>query len=167
MINRENEHYKSYTETKRRMFRIVTVFLVISSIIFIIPNLSNDLDDYTKSVEFFESSKFNTIKREKGFTTLEDVELVITMQNGRKWTFTEQYDKYWEELGNPKNVGKKFTIYTKGFVDTNPSQVEIENEIVYNLQTSMPSKYLLLLLTAIFVVISVKDYRKQKTLKVM
>ncbi len=161
-MNTQINPYNSYRNSKRILFYRFTGFLVICCIFFVIPNLSNCLKDYTKSVGILESSRMNTTERNKGFAKIRDSELILRMQDGREWIFSEQYNKYWSELGNPNNVGKKYTIYSQGYVDSNPSQVEIENEIIYNLQTKHASKFLFILLTIICVIASINSYRKRK-----
>ena len=156
---------ESYWKTKRKLFYIFSGFLVICSIVFIIPSLSNNLNDYDKSIEVMKSSRIDYTERQKGFTTIKDSELVITMQNGREWTFSTEYSDYWKEIRDSSNVGKKFVIYTQGLLDSNPSQVEIENKIIYNLSTKNKSKYIILILTIISVTYSIFSYRKHNKQK--
>ena len=158
-------NYNSYLKTKRKLFYIFSGFLVIISIIFVIPNLSKDLKDYDKSVEVFKKSRINVTERQKGFSTIKDSELIITMENGREWTFSEQFENYWKEIGDSSNIGKTYIIYTRGLTDSNPSQIEIENKIIYNLGTLDKSKYLILILTFICSIFSIFDYRKYRKRK--
>jgi hypothetical protein len=160
MNNNYEKNYDVYKKTKRKIFYLFSGFLVICSIIFVIPSLSNNLNDYDKNIEVFKSSRINVTERKKGFSTTKEYELIIKMQNGREWIFSKQYDQYWNEIGDSSNVGKTFTIYTKGLTDSNPSQIEIDNKIIYDLRTLDTSKYLILILTFICSIISVIDYRK-------
>ncbi len=159
------ENYNSYLETKRKIFYIFSGFLVVISIFFVVPNLSKNLKDYDKNVEVFKKSRINNTETQKGFSTVKHTELIITMENGREWTFSEEFENYWEEIGNSRNDGKTYVIYTKGLIDSNPSQVEIENKIIYNLGTQDNSKYLILILTFICLIFSVFDYRNHRKKK--
>ena len=163
---KEEYYYNSYRKTKRKLFYLFSGFLVFCSVFFVIPSLSKNLKDYDKSVEVFKDSRINITERQKGFSTVKDSELIIEMQNGRKWTFNKQFEEYWKEIGNSNNRGKTYVIYTRGFTDSNPSQIEIENKIVYDLQTLDESKYLILILTFICSIFSIIDYRKHSKNKV-
>ena len=160
MNNNYEKNYESYLKTKRKIFYWFSGFLVIISIVFIIPSLSNNLNDYDKNVEVFKSSRINVIEIKKGFSSSKEYELIIKMQNGREWIFGKQYSEYWNEIGDSSNMRKTFTIYTQGLTDSNPSQIEIENKIIYNLRTLDTSKYWILILTFICSIFSVIDYRK-------
>jgi hypothetical protein len=149
----------------RILFDIFSIFLVVISIDFVIPSLSKNLKNYDKSVEIFKSSRVNIFEKGKGFSVVKDSELIITMQNGREWTFSPEYSDYWKKIGDSSNVGKKFVIYTQGLFDSNPSQVEVENKIIYNLSTKNQSKYLILFLTLISVTYSIISYRKHNKQK--
>ena len=159
------KNYNSFLETKRKIFYIFSSFLIVISIFFVIPNLSKNLKDYDKNVEVYKKSRINVTETQKGFATVKNSELIITMENGREWTFSDEFDNYWEEIGNSSNSGKTYVIYTKGLTDSNPSQVEIENKIIYNLGTQDNAKYLILILTFICVIFSVFDYRKHRKKK--
>jgi hypothetical protein len=160
MNNNYEKNYDSYIKTKRKLFYWFSGFLVIISIVFIIPSLSNNLNDYDKNVEVFKSSRINVTERKKGFSSTKEYELIIKMQNGREWIFGKQYNEYWKEIGDSSNLRKTFTIYTQGLTDSNPSQIEIENKIIYDLRTLDTSKYWILILTFICSIFSVIDYRK-------
>jgi len=165
MNNNYEKNYNLYKNTKRKIFYWFSGFLVLCSIFFVIPNLSKDLKDYEKNVEVFKSSRINVTERQKGFSSTKEYELTIKMQNGREWIFSKQYDQYWKEIGDSSNVGKTFTIYTRGLTDSNPSQVEIEHKIIYDLSTLDSSKHLILVLTFICLVFSIIDYRKYIKMK--
>lgn len=160
MNHNYEKNYDVYKKTKRKIFYWFSGFLVIISMVFIIPSLSNNLNDYDKNIEVFKSSRINVTERQKGFSSTKEYELIIKMQNGKEWIFDKQYDNYWKEIGDSSNEGKTFTIYTQGLTDSNPSQIEIENKIIYDLRTLDTSKYLILVLTFICSIISVIDYRK-------
>ena len=134
-------------------------FMFLLSIFFVIPNLSNNLSDYTKDTKIFKSSRIDTEERKKGFSTIEIETLILTMQDGTEWEFAEQYSEYWNELSDTSNVGKRYTFYSGNIVGLNPSQVEIENKVVFNLKTLHTSKYIILLITLGGVIISLIDYR--------
>ena len=159
------KNYNLFLETKRKIFYIFSSFLIVISIFFVISNLSKNLKDYDKNVEVYKKSRINVTETQKGFATVKNSELIITMENGREWTFSDEFDNYWEEIGNSSNSGKTYVIYTKGLTDSNPSQVEIENKIIYNLGTQDNAKYLILILTFICVIFSVFDYRKHRKKK--
>jgi len=165
MNNNYEKNYNLYKNTKRKIFYWFSGFLVLCSLFFIIPNLSKDLKDYEKSVEVFKNSRINITERQKGFSTIKNSELIITMQNGREWTFDEQFKKYWKEIGNSNNKGKIYVIYTRGLTDSNPSQIEIDHKIIYDLSTLDSSKHLILVLTFICLVFSIIDYRKYIKMK--
>jgi hypothetical protein len=160
MNNNYEKNYDVYKKTKRKIFYWFSGFLVLCSVVFVIPSLSNNLNDYDKNIEIFKSSRIKATERQKGFSSTKEYELIIKMQNGREWIFSKQYDQYWKEIGDSSNLGKTFTIYTKGLTDSNPSQIEIDNKIIYDLRTLDTSKYLILILTFICSIFSVIDYRK-------
>jgi hypothetical protein len=137
-----------------------TGFMLFISIFFIIPNLSNDLSDYTKNGEIYKSSKIEVTETKKLLSTKKKYTLVLTMENGSEWVFDSQFSDYWEKLKDTNNIGKKYTFYSGTLVGSNPSQVEIENKIVYNLRTLDKYKYFMLLLTLVGTVISLIDYCK-------
>lgn len=162
---RYEEYHNSYLKTKRKLFYIVSGIVFVFSIIFVVPGLSKDLNDYDKSVEIFKKSRIHVTERQKGFYTIKDYELIITMENGKEWTFNEQYNNYWKEIGDSSNVGKTYVIYTRGFTYSNPAQIEIENKVIYSLGTLDDSKYSLLILSFICFVFSFYDYRKYQKRK--
>jgi hypothetical protein len=66
-----------------------------------------------------------------------------------------EYLKYFEELKNNQNIGKSIKYYSRNNGETmNPSQVEIDGKIIYDLKERMKSKYILILLTIGFLTYS-------------
>ncbi|WP_298147520.1 hypothetical protein [Flavobacterium sp.] len=157
---RYEEYHNSYLKTRRKLFYIGSGLFFVFSIIFVVPDLSKDLNDYDKSVEVFKKSRIDVTERQKGFSTIKDFELIISMENGREWTFSEQYKNYWKEIGDSSNVGKTYIIYTSGYTYSNPAQVEIENKVIYSLGTLDDSKYSILVLSFICCIFSIYDYSK-------
>jgi hypothetical protein len=56
------------------------------------------------------------------------------MQNGREWIFTNNIMSI-ERNRRSQAICETFTIYTQGLVLIQPSQIEIENKIIYDLRT--------------------------------
>lgn len=138
-----------------------TGILIFCSIFIIIPNLSNNLSDYTKETKKFKNSRVDFGEKGKLLPKRPVHDLILTMEDGTEWKISSQYSEYWDELRNPKNVGKKFTFYSKTLLaHSNPSQIEIDNKVVYNLKTMNITKYMLLFITLIGCAISINDYRK-------
>jgi hypothetical protein len=138
-------------------FHFMTIVLVFGTIFFVIPNLSTDTKDYNSKTKIIESSRIDEEERTgKGFQKRVEYTLVLVMSDKTELKFSDsEYSKYFEELKSSKNFGEKIKYYSRNNGETmNPSQVEIDGKIVYNLKERMNSKYLLILLTIGFLTYS-------------
>lgn len=131
----------------------MTIFLVLGTSFFIIPNLSTNTKDYNSKTKIIESSRIDEEERiGKGF----EYTLVLVMSDKTELKFSDsEYLKYFEELKNNQNIGKSIKYYSRNNGETmNPSQVEIDGKIIYDLKERMKSKYILILLTIGFLTYS-------------
>lgn len=136
------------------------VFMLLMCIIYIIPDLFYSLENYSKTIEIYENSRTDSILKRRRFAERLEYELVLVMKSGNEYKFAEQYSKYWKKLSDKNNYGKKYTFYTTRSHYLNPSQVEIENEVIYYISTLNKYKYSILLLTSVLIVVSVIDLIK-------
>ena len=132
----------------------MSILMIVLSIFFVIPNLSTDLKNYKEENKIIASSRIDE-REYKGKFNQKRVEhtLVIVMTDQTELKFSaSEYSKFFEELQNEKNIGKKIKYYLSNYIaeNNNPIQVEIDNKLIYDLSERMKTKYLFLLLTLVF-----------------
>ena len=148
----------------KKSFYFFTAFLLILSLIFVIPDLTDNLKDLEKTEEVFKYSEMYYFPKPKSPNKIEGV-LVLVMESGNHWEFSESYSKYWDDLKSKINIGKRYTFYYNKYRHynwTNPRQVEINNKIIYGINSQDESYYYTLLVTLASILISAYLYIKRK-----
>ncbi|SFA85718.1 hypothetical protein SAMN05660845_0654 [Flavobacterium swingsii] len=146
----------------------ITFFAICFSVFVSIPYLKSNLSDYDKKTKIYNSFEIDTLVRNRLFRTSYDRTLILKMSDGTKWSVSKVFSKYFDELKDSKNIGKKYTLYVSSETDESPSQIEIENKIVYSIKSVSYYNYFIIIATLILVYFSyqeMKNTRKMKTEK--
>lgn len=138
--------------------------LIIYSILFIIPDISKNIWDYKSEAKILKNTaienkaeiNINRIPR-NGYTNT----LVLTMTDNTEWYISNQYSDYWKKLENPSNVGKNIKWYWLSNNNYNPVQIEIDNKIIYDLNTHLKWGYIFLIITLLLTISSVIKLRSE------
>ena len=148
-------------------FHFMSILMIVLSIFFVIPNLSTDLKNYKEENKIIASSRIDEreYRSKYGEKRIEHT-LVIVMTDQTELKFSaSEYSKFFEELQNENNIGRKIRYYLTNYIaeNRNPIQVEIDNKIIYDVHERMKIKYFFLLLTLCFSIYS--GYKLNKYLK--
>ena len=141
--------------------------MIVLSIFFVIPNLSTNLKNYKEENKIIVNSRIDE-REYKGKFNQKRVDhtlvIILTDQTELKFSASE-YSKFFDELENKKNNGKRIKYYLSNYIaeNNNPIQVEINNKLIYGLNERMKTKYLFLILTLIFSISS--GYKLKKKLR--
>lgn len=125
-----------------------------------IPDLNRTLSDFKVQNMVYQSFKIDSLKRETLFSTTYDRTLILKMTDGSKWNISRVYSKYFDELKDKKNIGKKYSLYVHDDDDNYPSQVLIENKMVYSIKENTEWNYILILLFLVLVYFCVSAFRE-------
>lgn len=143
----------------------ITLFSILFCYYLAIPEATSKLSDFKKKTKVFESFEIDSLEKKRLFKTTYDRTLILKMSDGTKWNISNMYSEFFKELKSEKNIGKKYSFYVKTETDFYPSQVEIENKIVYNLKTSNKYNYIIIILTFILIYFCVSEIKKKMKLK--
>ena len=135
----------------------ITFFAIIFSIFVSIPDLKSNLNNYEKRTKIYKSFEIDTLVRNRLFRTTYDRTLILEMTDGTKWSISKVFSKYFDELKDSKNIGKKYTLYVSSETDEYPSQVEIDNKIIYNIKSVSYYNYFIIIATLILMYFSYKE----------
>ena len=132
-------------------FHFMSILMIVLSIFFVIPNLSTEINNYKEENKVIANSRIDE-REYKGKFNQKRVQhtLVIVMTDQTELKFSaSEYSKFFEELQNEKNNGKSIKYQLSNYIaeNNNPMQVEIDNELIYDLSERMKTKYLFLLIT--------------------
>jgi len=140
----------------------ITFFAICFSIFGSIPNLKSNLSDYEKKTKIYKSFEIDTIVRNRLFRTTYDRTLILNMTDGTKWNVSKVFSKYFDELKDSNNIGKKYTLYVSSETDDSPSQIEIENKIIYNIKSVSYYNYVIIIATLILMFFSYQELKKSR-----
>jgi hypothetical protein len=143
----------------------ITFFAIIFSIFVSIPDLKSNLNDYEKRTKIYKSFEIDTLVRNRLFRTTYDRTLILEMTDGTKWSISKVFSKYFDELKDSKNIGKKYTLYVSSETDEYPSQVEIDNKIIYNIKSVSYYNYFIIIATLILMYFSYKELNVNRKIK--
>ncbi len=143
----------------------VTFFAICFSVFISIPDVKSNLSDYIKKTKTYESYEIDSLKRTRLFKTTYDRTLILKMTDGTKWNISRVYSKYFDELRAESNVGKKYTLYVSSETDEYPSQIEIEDKVIYNIKSVSSYNYFIIVATLILIFFSYVELRTKKVKK--
>lgn len=112
----------------------LTIMLVIMVPLFVVPNLSTNLDNYEKENNIIKDTRIDTREyRGKYFQKKIEKTLVIIL-NDESEIYLSNGQNCWEEIQSKDNVGKRITFYSGNNTSErmNPVQLEIEGKIIYD-----------------------------------
>ena len=152
---------------------LITLLVTVYSVFFIIPELHFNLDGLTlitktlkdietKSYKYTAKKYFNRgsgngkrleYREQTAYTT------IYKMTDNSEYNITGHHPKYNGAILSRDNIGKTIKIYTEK-ESTIPLQLEIDNKVVYGINESNNTKYLLLGLTLILIIYSILVWNK-------
>ena len=152
---------------------LITLLVTVYSVFFIIPELHFNLDRLTlitktlkdietKSYKYTAKKYFNRgsgngkrleYREQTAYTT------IYKMTDNSEYNITGHHPKYNGAILSRDNIGKTIKIYTEK-ESTIPLQLEIDNKVVYGINESNNTKYLLLGLTLILIIYSILVWNK-------
>lgn len=126
----------------------MTGVLLICTPLYIIPNLSRNLDNYRKGEGILANSRIEEREYYRKFKKKIERTLILTLDNGTLRLST-QYGQYWNQLTDKGTIGKKVTYYLGNNITegSNPVQLEIDGQIIYDPSAEMVWGYVLLIMT--------------------
>jgi hypothetical protein len=145
---------------------MLTIVLVICIPIFILPNLSNNLKNYTKGEGTLINARIH--EREytgRYFTKKVETTLILNLNNNVSIVLNDQYNDYWSTFLDRRSIGKKLTYYlgnNKVNKHLNPVQIVLDDKIVYDPSQNRTWEYILVLITVGCVIYSSKKYYTSK-----
>lgn len=132
-----------YLIKKRGLF-VLTIILVFGCLFDILPNLSTDISDYKKEQKILASThvdEFSTSR--KSYKTF-----VMKMTDSSEYTISNEYDEYWSQIEDKKNINKKVIMYiSNNSVTDVPIKLIINGMLIYDIKDGLDAKYSLLILT--------------------
>lgn len=152
---------------------LITLLFTVYSVFFVIPELHFNLDGLTlitktlkdietKSYKYTAKKYFNRgsgngkrleYREQTAYTT------IYKMTDNSEYNITGHHPKYNGAILSRDNIGKTIKIYTEK-ESTIPLQLEIDNKVVYGINESNNTKYLLLGLTLILIIYSILVWNK-------
>ena len=158
---------------KRTGTYLITILFTVYSVFFVIPELHFNLDGLTlitktlkdietKSYKYTAKKYFNRgsgngkrleYREQTAYTT------IYKMTDNSEYNITGHHPKYNGAILSRDNIGKTIKIYTEK-ESTIPLQLEIDNKVVYGINESNNTKYLLLGLTLILIIYSILVWNK-------
>lgn len=137
--------------------------MVIISLFFIVTDLSRNPSDYQTGSYVISGIRHDTEKYRIKFnnTALRKL-LVLEFTDGKEISFSKEYLERWYELSKPENIGKPITVFYRnsGRRNMNPARVDIDGRTIYGLDEKNTSKFVIILITMVLVVISGIDIMK-------
>ena len=152
---------------------LITLLFTVYSVFFVIQELHFNLDGLTlitktlkdietKSYKYTAKKYFNRgsgngkrleYREQTAYTT------IYKMTDNSEYNITGHHPKYNGAILSRDNIGKTIKIYTEK-ESTIPLQLEIDNKVVYGINESNNTKYLLLGLTLILIIYSILVWNK-------
>ena len=147
---------------------LATLILVFTSAVYIIPDLKINLNSYTMETKILQSTDYKTYKSTyrkwyKNPRRFEDKEqtnytLILTMTDGSQYSIESDKASEFQALSDPKSIGKTFKLYTDK--NNKPVQIEIDNQLIYGLQETNESNYLILAFTLGMILYSIARFKR-------
>ena len=147
---------------------LATLILVFTSAVYIIPDLKINLNSYTMETKILQSTDYKTYKSTyrkwyKNPRRFEDKEqtnytLILTMTDGSQYSIESDKASEFPALSDPKSTGKTFKLYTDK--NNKPVQIEIDNQLIYGLQETNESNYLILAFTLGMILYSIARFKR-------
>jgi len=130
-------------------FYFLTLMLVISSITFVVPNLSYNLKNYDEINKIIDSTRVIERKYEDKYGKQIEKTFAITATDGYEIYVSKSNLKNWDSLVNNNFKSKKLNVILRNSNNgnLNPLQIKIDNKIVLSKNKSLFYNYLLLALT--------------------
>lgn len=128
----------------------MTIFLILCLFYFFLPNFNADLKDLNQENKILSSTKILTEENhslslpQKYITTLH-----LIMIDDTDLKINDEYEKFWAELQDKNLIGKNVKYYTgiHQTIDSNPTQLEVNNKIIWTEKDSLKWVYIFFLLT--------------------
>ena len=146
---------------------VTTGLLLVVVIIKVIPDLSKGIKSYNKTTKTLHSCRFiEKVSYHRSHKRIRKT-LVLTMTDNTEWYVKGVNKKSWDELQQPKYIGKNFKLYFLHEIKkvNYPVQIEIENKVIYDLNDSKFYEYMLLLLLLVMILYSLRTFNRSKIIK--
>lgn len=149
-------------DSKGSIIQFATIILVIYTFISIVPNLSNNLENYSKSEGSLRKASIHESEYTgRYFTKKVRTTLILRLDNGVNITLNDQYDAYWNIFLDRRSIGKKLTYYVRNNQinqHLDPVQIELDDRIIYDPSQARVGDYFLILMTIAGVIYSSNKY---------
>lgn len=147
-------------------FYVFSIVIFIVALIYVVPNLSTNSDDYQHETKILESTRIDREEVTRKFVTRIEKTLVLSMTDGTEIRLSDQYIKHWSLLQEEIMIGKKITYYLGNNTryGSNPVQLEIDNFVVYTPAEGSKWRYAFVLLVCgamVYTVFGIRKYVKQ------
>lgn len=151
------------TNYREYVMHFFTVILLILVPICVVPNLSTSLKNYKKETNEIIGTRIDVREYTgKYFEKKTEETLVIILKDSSELKLSSiENHKYWRDIEAEKNIGKIITFYSGNNTAerTNPVQLEIDNEVIYDPSEHVKWGYAMVFMTIGMVIYSGKKLR--------